>query len=274
VVLAVLFLLRFVWADSELDRQLNFDYADKVLTLRHFYRGGHLRFRSDGTLIGDAPVGPWTLDGQIEVQTVKMRRRVLLIKGRRIHRVFDSQLKPQDELTILSNSRDETAKDLEKTLRNTKTEIEIDLPSGKPDQKDAVSAIHAVFLTNSESMMEFVPSYWRAYFAKQEGRPQDAPIVKGPVYQPGEVSPPHADYRPDPEYSDEARKAKYQGVIVVRLIVDASGEPRDLQITRPLGLGLDEKAIEVIHTWKFKPALKDGEPVSVAVGVQVDFHLY
>ena len=67
---------------------------------------------------------------------------------------------------------------------------------------------------------------------------------------------------------------KYQGTAVMSLVVDASGAPKDLQIVRPLGLGLDEKAVAMIRTWEFKPAQKDGKPVAVAITVEVSFHLY
>jgi periplasmic protein TonB len=90
----------------------------------------------------------------------------------------------------------------------------------------------------------------------------------------GGVSAPKAIYSPDPEYSEEARKAKYQGVCVVTLIVGPDGKPRDVHVARSLGLGLDEKAIEAVNQWKFDPAQKDGKPVAVAINVEVTFRLY
>lgn len=90
----------------------------------------------------------------------------------------------------------------------------------------------------------------------------------------GGVSAPKAIYAPDPEYSEEARKAKYQGVCVLSLIVGPDGKPRDIHVARSLGLGLDEKAIEAVHQWKFDPAQKDGKPVAVAISVEVTFRLY
>jgi TonB family protein len=268
--------LRFAWADHGLEAQVKFDYLEKVLTLRHFYSGERLRFRSDGTLQGDAPIGPWTLDGQIEVEDVHLHGARLLIKGRRIHLTFDAQHEPQDQLTAIRNDRGKPQKDLEKALQHLKVEIEIGLPSEKPDEKDLSSAIRAVFLAHSESMADIVPGYWHAYFTKQEGKA--APPVKGPVYysiKPGSgISPPHAIYSPDPDYSRDARELKYQGTIVMSLIVDPSGTTRDLQIQRPLGLGLDEKAVAAISTWKFEPAQKDGKPVPVQIHVEVNFHLY
>jgi TonB family protein len=88
------------------------------------------------------------------------------------------------------------------------------------------------------------------------------------------VSAPRAIYSPDPEYSEEARKAKYQGVVVLWLIVGPDGKPRDVRVSRPLGMGLDEKAVETVQRWRFDPAMKDGHPVAVQINVEVNFRLY
>ena len=90
----------------------------------------------------------------------------------------------------------------------------------------------------------------------------------------GGVSAPRAVFTPDPEYSEEARKAKYQGTCVLWLIVGQDGRPREIKIARSLGMGLDEKAIEAVRNWKFEPAMKDGQPVSVQINVEVNFRLY
>ena len=90
----------------------------------------------------------------------------------------------------------------------------------------------------------------------------------------GGVSAPRALFSPDPEYSEEARKAKYQGVVVLWLIVGPDGRPRDMKVVRPLGMGLDQKAIEAVRQWKFEPAMKDGKPVAVQINVEVNFRLY
>jgi TonB family protein len=90
----------------------------------------------------------------------------------------------------------------------------------------------------------------------------------------GGVSAPRPIYDPDPDYSEEARKAKYQGTSVVSMIVGPDGRPRDIKVTRTLGLGLDEKVVEKLSTWRFEPAVKDGKPVAVEISVEVDFRLY
>ena len=90
----------------------------------------------------------------------------------------------------------------------------------------------------------------------------------------GGVSAPRALDTPDPEYSEEARKAKYQGTCILWLIVGPDGKPRDIKVARALGMGLDEKAIEAVRNWKFSPAMKDGKPVAVQINVEVNFRLY
>ncbi len=87
------------------------------------------------------------------------------------------------------------------------------------------------------------------------------------------VSQPIPIYRPDPDYSEEARKAKYQGTVVLAIVVDEKGNPRDVRVTKPLGLGLDQKAIEAVMKWRFRPAMKDGHPVPVMAQIEVNFRL-
>lgn len=90
----------------------------------------------------------------------------------------------------------------------------------------------------------------------------------------GGVSAPRPVFDPDPEYSEEARKAKYQGSVLLWAIIDAEGRPRNLRIARSLGMGLDEKATEAVSKWRFEPALKDGRPVAVQISIEVVFRLY
>lgn len=110
---------------------------------------------------------------------------------------------------------------------------------------------------------------------------------KGPGYGPGEgggfgggvfrvgggVSAPIPIFKPEPEYSEEARKAKFQGTVVLAIVIDEKGIPRNFRVVRPLGLGLDEKAIEAVQKWRFKPGLKEGRPVAVMATVEVNFRL-
>lgn len=89
----------------------------------------------------------------------------------------------------------------------------------------------------------------------------------------GGVSAPAVILKVEPEYSEEARKAKFQGTVLLSVIVDEKGNPRDLRVVRPLGLGLDEKAMEAVMKWRFRPGLKDGRAVAVSAYVEVNFRL-
>ena len=89
----------------------------------------------------------------------------------------------------------------------------------------------------------------------------------------GGVSAPVPVFKPEPEYSEEARKAKWQGSVLLQLVEDANGVPQDIKVIRSLGLGLDQKAIEAVKKWRFKPGLKDGKAVPVSANIEVNFRL-
>jgi TonB family protein len=88
------------------------------------------------------------------------------------------------------------------------------------------------------------------------------------------ITAPRAIYDPEPEYSEEGRKVKHQGVVILSMVVDQQGRPRDIRVTRSLGMGLDEKAMDAVKMWKFSPGMKDGIPVAVRVNIEVSFRLY
>jgi TonB family protein len=99
--------------------------------------------------------------------------------------------------------------------------------------------------------------------------------IGGGVFRVGSgVTAPRVLEDPSPDYSEEARKAKYQGIVVLLLIVDSNGKPQNVKIQRSLGMGLDQKAIEAVRLWKFQPAMKNGSPVAVQISVEVNFRLY
>ena len=80
-------------------------------------------------------------------------------------------------------------------------------------------------------------------------------------------------FKKEPEYSEVARKAKYQGSVILYLEVDETGQPTNIKVLRSLGLGLDEKAIEAVKQWRFKPGTENGVPVTMPTQVKVDFTL-
>jgi TonB family protein len=89
----------------------------------------------------------------------------------------------------------------------------------------------------------------------------------------GDVSAPKLIFAPDPEYSEKARQAKYQGVCVVSLIIDEQGKPKRVQVVRHLGMGLDQKAVEAVKQYTFTPAMRHGKPAAVEVHIEVNFRI-
>jgi TonB family protein len=90
----------------------------------------------------------------------------------------------------------------------------------------------------------------------------------------GDVTAPTLVFAPDPEFTEKARRAKYQGVCVISTVVDAQGNPTRVQVVRQLGMGLDKKAVEAVKQYRFKPAMRLGKPVPVEVKIEVNFRLY
>jgi len=90
----------------------------------------------------------------------------------------------------------------------------------------------------------------------------------------GDVKGPVIIYEPEPEYTAEAKKAKFSGFVTVSIIVDKNGIPQNVHVTRGVGLGLDEKAVEAVKQYKFKPATENGKPVAVYLNVEVNFEIF
>lgn len=88
-----------------------------------------------------------------------------------------------------------------------------------------------------------------------------------------DMTPPKLIYKIEPEFSEEARKAKFQGTVILAIEVDQSGRTRNFRIISSPGLGLDQKAIEAVLQWRFRPAYLSGKPVASSARVEVSFHL-
>jgi TonB family protein len=104
--------------------------------------------------------------------------------------------------------------------------------------------------------------------------PQQPPANPSGAYRIGAgVSAPMVLFKIEPEYSEEARKAKFQGSVMLSIVVDQYGEPQDIKVLRPLGMGLDQQAMDAVRRWVFKPGRKDGSSVAVFAQIEVSFHL-
>src|ERR1700756_247673 len=149
---------------GDLSEQLKARYQNKVLVLRHFYRGDHLSFQSDGSLVGIGEVGPWTTNGQIDIKSIELKGRNLEIKGRRVCLTYDDTTKSfNDVLEYLEqSSRVQGATHRKKHDRNTQkgqdwdklkndyenlnVAIEIGFKAETPSVHEVSDALAAVFM--------------------------------------------------------------------------------------------------------------------------------
>jgi len=100
--------------------------------------------------------------------------------------------------------------------------------------------------------------------------PDDGGGVSGQPHIIGTVVAPILLTKTDPEYSDEARREKVQGVVEIRIDVDANGRPRNIRVVHGLGLGLDERAAEAVAQWKFKAGTVNGKPAVTQAVISCD----
>ena len=108
--------------------------------------------------------------------------------------------------------------------------------------------------------------------ARAEQEYKDGRIV--PMQIGGDVTTPVVIWQPSPEYTEEARKAKFEGTVTVSLIVNNAGIPLNVHVTKGVGMGLDEKAVEAVKQYRFKPAMQNGKPVAVFMNVEVNFEAF
>jgi TonB family protein len=115
---------------------------------------------------------------------------------------------------------------------------------------------------------------------RAEDKPETVPYAAG---APGAASrvtladgatAPVVTHSVEPEFTEQARKAKFMGAVVVNMIVDKHGRPQNVHVLRGIGFGLDSKAVEAVRQYRFTPAMKDGEPVEEALNIEVNFQIF
>jgi TonB family protein len=286
-------------AESDLERHFNDGYKGKTLILRGFYSGDHLTYDSSGRILNPTVPDDWTVAGIVQVERLKVSGDHLRIDARRVHLGWLGGVFQELHDDVGKTDKDEKA---DRSLR-----IEVDLGSETSEAADKV--LSNVFLTSRDNFADLVPDYWKpcvragligegskqysachfsqdfaaipgvASVAGGTSEPEQTRTQVPPTQAPGlqvgnGVTFPKVVSQADPQFSEGARRAKYQGTATFSLIVDKTGRARDIRIVRPLGAGLDQKAVEAVSGWRFDPARKGGEPVEVEIVVEVDFHLY
>jgi TonB family protein len=149
--------------------------------------------------------------------------------------------------------------------------------SSNQEQDGQFRRIQVIDKTDTTAKVDFRAGYYANKQFAPIAPTADSPAGTG-VVQPAATLPPGSEppiliFKKEAEYSEEARHAKYQGSVTLYVEVDETGQPNNIKVLRSLGLGLDEKAIEAVKQWRFKPGTANGVPVTVPTQVKVDFRL-
>jgi len=263
---------------EDLPRQIQDQYKDKVMMLRNSYCGPELQFDSQGSPTPVHAIGPWTECRNVRIESLSIKKDRLKLSGRRVLLYYDYKQKRFADVTeVMPNKGKKEYRDFVDSL---KVSIEVQLPPGELGSA-VQSAVDKIFYPSEQDFIETASALWKPFLLGETDKPRAAgqPLVgevsSDKVVRLGKgIAAPKAIYAPDPDFTDSARRVKYQGTNVFNVVVDKNGRVANVLVTRPLGMGLDESAAARILTWKFNPALKDGQPVAVEVNVEVSFNLY
>jgi len=256
---------------AELASKLDSQLRGNIVTLRTPSKGDVLKFNADGTAANTQKSGAWTLFSKVQIQRAEVSSHWNLnLSGKRVFVRLDKGDKEQ----LFAGDQ--------------KVRIEVDF-NNSPDMQTITSALHRVFLAPGEPMAKIVPAYWQAFFEKQTtGRAnwelhsagngkRDTWVANSATSRAsrvgGNITPPHAKFTPDPSYDDLTRGYRVTGTTVLWCVVNERGAVEDPQIVKPLGMGLDERAVEALSQWRFRPAMQNGVPVAVQINVEVNFKL-
>jgi TonB family protein len=143
--------------------------------------------------------------------------------------------------------------------------IEIHLETPLQSLDEAQTILDRIFYLKDENLEHAKPEYRRS----------DDLTAGEPIYSVKDgITHPIALYTPEPEFSEEARQAKYQGLVTLNIVVDKAGSVAGIRLVKAVGYGLDENAMEGVKKWRFRPAMHDGQPVAVGLNIEVSFKLY
>ena len=266
-------------ADQSVESALNSQYAGKTLALLHPIEKSSQVYDADGKVLKGGHEGPWTLFGRILVKKVHFENTSILIEGQRLAYV-------------------QAGRDLAPARSGGKLKVQINFAKPPASADEANALLGHIFALTDEDVVKAAPLFWQKYLSTQllhtpVEEPQSGLQQKPAAFnmieidadgrtKPGKtrvemrdgVTRPRPRYTPEPEYTETARHERYQGVVVLEMIVDSTGKVRDATVLRPLGMGLDDTAVSKVLTWRFDPARVDGKPVAVLMNVEVAFNLY
>jgi len=252
---------------NQIEKRLRESVEKKVLSLRVPSAADKLQFDSNGKPVGTLLPAPWTTGGLLQVNKISLSRDGLRMECEQVLvalRTADPAYGPPAFAPVLTD-------------RSVLVTIDLDPTALNAGQVSAVLA--KVF--EPVDVQQRIATYWKpSSGADVTPGPTDTGRIRGtlegarPVYgaSPG-VEPPKPLSMPDPEYTPIARRKNIEGTTILMVVVNEKGLPEILEIVKGLGEGLDVKALAAVSQWRFKPAMRGGEPVAGIIKVEVTFRL-
>ncbi len=237
--------------------------SDHIAILRHFYSGDEVRFDDKGNT--SAQLGPWTLDGWLRVNRIKLENDSLVLHGHRLLVDFPT-------------------KDFEFSLLPPR-DVSLVFPLPK-DESSLQSLLRSVFFRSDESFLPGLPPIWQTCLLSLQKPPEkpdpnrlkNPPVMKTEnglqFYLPGKgMTPPHKIAMAEPKYNLVAQAGKVEGRVILLAVIGLDGRPADITLQEPLGAGLDEEAVAAVQNWRFTPGVYQGKQVPVQINIEVNFRL-
>lgn len=286
---------------------LSAQIVGKTFYLRGFYQDDKLEFATDGKVIGSPQRGSFALSA-VEIDKVKFNKHSMEIQAHRLGLHFFGALPYEDDtkpferikvdpkksmhievdrLVIEPEKKKKKKKDEKKEETDKKDSAAIAAaapatpPEPSPDHDPRVSfqqlskALNVMFAPAlDDSVIATLPGYWQNYFATKAGKARAQRLDATALRPGGEVKPPQLLTSIDPTSNEYAQKNNIAGMVFLQMVVDANGRPGDVTIVRPIGFGLDERAVDAVEHSHFRAGTMNGKPVSELVNLQVTFRIY
>jgi len=224
----------------------------KIATLQQFYKASDLQFDGEGNPLEPGKTGPWTYYGRVEVESVKFEGDDLVIKGQRSVAKWDPAA---NEFRNYS-------------LKDSPVRINLHAQAGITEEELA-RALDRVFQPRNVKLSDLVPGYWKELLTTERQRraeweKQTMELMRSVTTVDAEVSLPKLLSSANGlQTSQAAYKELRENQSSFSFVVDENGEVKNVQIEKPIGLGIDDPVAELIERWKYEPARKNGHPVAV-----------
>lgn len=269
-----------IWADDkQVEDILKKQLVGNIVTLRGFYKGDLLEYDPSGQPRFKADFGPWTLYGKLSPTDVSINGDKLAIDGIR--------------LLVAWRQGSGGTRHL-KYIRAGRILIEVRLDDQHRDEASIQHVLARIFLNPADNLSELVPEHWQRFLSRDtkniETIDTDASLAREPLAH-GMPTPGGEKRLPtrirvsqgvsqgimwkkvQPEYPAIAKAARLEGDLIFWVVINKEGAISYMSVALPLGLGVEESAIEAVSQWKYRPYILNGTPVEVETTITVKYEL-